>query len=333
MGSVLDQSEVDALLAAVDEGEVTPATLEKAVSGEAASTITLYDWKRPERVSKDQMRSLENFHEVFARNMGASLSAFLRTIIDVKLASVEQLTYSEFIMSLPNPTCFNLLSAKPLEGQMILEINPSIIFPIIDRLLGGGKESSPAPDRPLTEIELRIVEKIIHRALEELKKIWARIKQIDFALEEMESNPQLRQIVPPNEVVVLVSFEISMGDATGSMNLCIPFMVVEPIMSAFAIQNLFAVSRGHHAASNVASIREGLADSRVEAVAFLAETSLTPRDILNLKPGDVLPTTKPSDGTLLLTVQGRPKFRGTPVLSHGKRALRVVSAAGMHDHI
>ena len=333
MGNVLDQSEVDALLAAVDEGEVTPAALERAVARDTTSTVSLYDWKRPERVSKDQMRSLENFHEVFARNMGASLSAFLRTIIDVKLASVEQLTYSEFIMSLPNPTCFNLLSAKPLEGQMILEINPSIIFPIIDRLLGGGKESSPAPDRPLTEIELRIVEKIIHRALEELKKIWARIKQIDFALEEMESNPRLRQIVPPNEVVVLVSFEITMGEATGSMNLCIPFMVVEPIMSAFAIQNLFAVSRSHHEAANVAFIREGLGDSRLEGVAYLAEISLTPRDVLDLKPGDLLSTAKPADATLLLMVQGRPKFRGLPVMSHGKRALRVVTAAGTHDHI
>ena len=225
MDNVLNQSEVDALLSAYDEGQVAPAGSERAPPQEGAAVVNLYDWKRPERVSKDQMRSLENLHEVFARNMGASLSAYLRTIVDVKLASVEQLTYSEFIMSLPNPTCFNLLSAKPLEGEVILEINPSIIFPIIDRLLGGGKDVSAPPDRPLTEIELGIVRRIITKALEQLRVVWARIKQIQFALVETESNPQLRQIVPPNEVVVLISFEITLGESSGSMNLCIPFMV------------------------------------------------------------------------------------------------------------
>ncbi len=333
MSNVLDQSEVDALLAAVDEGEVTPAALERVASGEGSAPVNLYDWKRPERVSKDQMRSLENLHEVFARNMAASLSAYLRTIVDVKLASVEQLTYSEFIMSLPNPTCFNLVSAKPLEGEVVLEINPSIVFPIIDRLLGGGKETSAPPDRALTDIELRIVYKIITQTLEQLKNIWARIKQIEFTLEETESNPQLRQIVPPNEVVVLVSFEITMGEASGSMNLCLPFMVVEPIMPAFAIQNLFTVSRGHHLESNVASIREGLADSQLECIAYLAETSITARELMALKVGDLVQTLKPADASLMLSVRGRPKFRGMPVLYRGKRALRITGRGGLHDHI
>lgn len=332
MDNVLNQSEVDALLAAVGQGEVAPAALKEPAGGEG-DAVNLYDWKRPERVSKDQMRSLENLHEVFARNLGATLSTYLRTIVDVKLASVEQLTYSEFIMSLPNPTCFNLLTAKPLEGEVILEINPSILFPVIDRLLGGGKDASQPPDRPLTEIELGIVRRILDRALEQLRNIWVRIKQIDFTLEETESNPQLRQIVPPNEVIVLISFEITMGEASGSMNLCIPFMVVEPIMPSFAIQNLFTVARGHHAAANVSSIREALGDSQMECVAYVAETAMTPKDLMELKAGDLLAMAKPADASLLFCVQGKPKYRGLPVLHHGKRALRILSPAGAHEHI
>ena len=331
MDNVLNQSEVDALLAAVGQGEVTPTALDQPDAHSDA--VNLYDWKRPERVSKDQIRSLENLHEVFARNIAASLSTYLRTIVDVKLASVKQLTYSEFISSLPNPTCFNLVSAAPLEGEVILELNPSILYPVIDRLLGGGKDASQPPDRPLTEIELRIVRKIIQQTLEQLKNVWSRIKQIDFVLEETESNPQLRQIVPPNEVVVLISFEITMGEASGSMSLCIPFMVVEPIMPAFAIQNLFTVSRGREAASNVSAIRDALGDSMLECVAYLAETSITAREFLDLKAGDLLQTAKSKDASILMTVQGRPKYRGAPVLFHGKRALRVLGPCPAHDHI
>ena len=119
-----------------------------------------YDFKRPERVGKEQMRALQTLHEGFGRNFGAALSGLLRSIVEVKLTSVDQLTYSEFVFSLENPTCFNLLKAEPLEGNLILDINPSILYPIIDRLLGGGRETGPLARRPLTEIELRLVSRI-----------------------------------------------------------------------------------------------------------------------------------------------------------------------------
>ena len=159
MVDVLDQSEIDSLIAAVEAGGVEtsggpPAEFE---GSEAEQEIVLYDFKRPERVSKDQMRALEAIHEGFARNFGASLSGFLRTIVEVRVATIEQLTYSEFIHSLPNPTCFNLLNAEPLEGQLCLEISPLIIYPIIDRLLGGSNAELFIPQRPLTAIEWRLV--------------------------------------------------------------------------------------------------------------------------------------------------------------------------------
>ncbi|MCA9283505.1 MAG: hypothetical protein KDA30_15885, partial [Phycisphaerales bacterium] len=174
MSKVLDQGEIDALLASVDDAAPASApTAAAAVSpppsqskrkpaiyGAGVSAHT-YDFKRPERVSKDQIRSLSSIHEVFARNFGATLSGLLRTIVDVRVVGVEQLTYSEFVHSLPNPTCFLILNAPPLEGQICLELSPLIIYPIMDRLLGGGSQKLFIPARPLTTIEWRLVQRIV----------------------------------------------------------------------------------------------------------------------------------------------------------------------------
>src|SRR5258707_15361637 len=159
-GDVLSQAEVESLLSAMDSRE-TDVIADAATSRiKHRDKISPYDFKRPERVGKEQMRSLQTMHEAFGRNFWASLSALLRTIVELKLTSVDQLTYSEFVFSLENPTCFNLLRAEPLEGNLILDINPSILYPIIDRLLGGGRDPAPIARRPLTGIELRLVPRI-----------------------------------------------------------------------------------------------------------------------------------------------------------------------------
>jgi len=185
MADVLDQAEVDALLSAVTAGANESGEAE--VFARARTTqqeVRTYDFKRPERVSKDQMRSLEAIHEGFARNFGASLSAFLRTIVEARVATIEQLTYSEFIHSLPNPTCFNLLTCTPLEGQICLEISPLIIYPIIDRLLGGSNAELFIPQRALTLIEWRLVERITNRAVSTLSEVWSGLAEVRFELTE-----------------------------------------------------------------------------------------------------------------------------------------------------
>src|SRR5262245_32170069 len=211
---VLSQAEVESLLSAMESHTAKASGAAPGLSAGVGARpplrprekVTPYDFKRPERVGKEQMRALQSLHEGFSRNFGAALSAMLRMIVEVKLTSVDQLTYSEFVFSLENPTCFNLLRAEPLEGNLILDINPSILFPIIDRLLGGGKEGTPPSRRPLTEIELRLVSRISTIFLREMKKSWQNVVDLELSVERVESNPQLVQIVPPNEVVVLVSF-------------------------------------------------------------------------------------------------------------------------------
>jgi flagellar motor switch protein FliM len=206
---VLSHDEVESLLTSTGAAPAAVPAAAKAAPKEKKlqrpkGKVTPYDFKRPERVGKEQMRALQSLHESFGRNFGAAVSALLRTIVEVKLTSVDQLTYSEFIFSLENPTCFNLLRAAPLEGNLILDFSPAIMFPIIDRLLGGGAGSSAVARRPLTEIELRLVSRITHIFLKELAAAWENVLALTLEVERVESNPQLVQIVPPNEVVVLI---------------------------------------------------------------------------------------------------------------------------------
>ena len=324
MAEVLDQSEVDALLAAVDSGEVAVGAAERREEAAGVTDVSIYDFKRPERVSKDQLRSLESLHEVFARNFGAALSGYLRTIVDVKLASVEQLTYSEFIMSLPNPTCFNLVSAQPLEGEMIIEINPSITFTVIERLLGAtGRATATPPERSLTDIEMILVKNVTDRAMAQLHATWSNIKTIDFKIAKTESNPQLMQIVAPNEPVVLISFEVSIGEVTGMINFCIPFLVIEPITAEFSAQTWFGYSKTGMEVVHRKFLQDALADAIVQGNAILAETRISMADLLTLKVGDVLQTDKVVGTPVEIFVEGRRKFLGLPCQFRHKMAVQV----------
>ena len=314
VADVLDQGEVDALLAAVDSGglEDSAATAGPAAASEMVvqKEVRSYDFKRPERVSKDQMRSLESIHEGFARNLGASLSGFLRTIVEVRVATIEQLTYSEFIHSLPNPTNFNLLTAEPLEGQMCLEISPLIIYPIIDRLLGGSSADMFIPQRPLTMIELRLVKRITDRALACMTEVWSNLVPVEFGLAEVESNPHLVQIVAPNEVVVVIGFEIKMNARVGTMSLCIPFNVIEPVMSKLATQGWLAYQRRAAVEHKDKEITQLLHKAPLDLTIFVAQTSITVRDLVTLQPGDILQTPKAANAELILQVRGKNKFAG-----------------------
>jgi flagellar motor switch protein FliM len=337
MSDVLSQSEVEALLAALDQSETSekrvsskpvvgpvPATAD-LIADQLPGEITLYDFKRPERVGKEHMRALQSIHEGFSRNLGAALSGFLRTIVDVKLVSVDQLTYSEFIFSLENPTCFNVLTCEPLEGHMVLEINPSIVYPIIDRLLGGGRSDVLIPRRPLTEIETRLVSRIAALAVDGLKAVWSNIIPLRFRTDRIESNPQLVYIVPPNEVIVLISFEIAIGDLRGMMNLCIPFNVIEPVIDKLSTNIWLSYARKESPKRD--KVLGNLANAPVEIVAYLGETSITADDLVNLKVGDILPIEKRAGAPMLVTVGGQPKFWGMPKTMNQRVVVQVASRA------
>lgn len=327
-GDVLSQAEVESLLSAMDSREaevVAEATASRAKSREKVSP---YDFKRPERVGKEQMRSLQTMHEGFGRNFGASLSALLRTIVELKLTSVDQLTYSEFVFSLENPTCFNLISAPPLEGQLILDINLSLLFPIIDRLLGGGSDPTPPARRPLTEIELRLVSRITDLFCREMKQAWENAVELNPSIDRVESNPQLVQIVPPNEVVVLISFELTIGEARGMMNLCIPFNAIERIGARLSSNNWVSYGKKTATPENVRRISDQISGAVVEVVVDLAETNISASDLISLRVGDIIATEKDVERPLVVSIEGRPKFHAQPGAFKGRKAIQVIGPIG-----
>ena len=340
MTDVLDQSEVDALLAAVEAGETSPAEQEPTTrvfsrrgGTQTDAEIRPYDFKRPERVSKDQMRALESLHEGFARNFGALISGFLRTIIEVNVASIEQMTFSEFTHSLPNPTCFTLLEADRLDGNLCLEISPLIIYPIIDRLLGGSNADLFIPQRPLTAIELRLVSKIIDRARTALGESWEAVVPVQFLLQDTESNPQLVQIVPPNEVVVVVGFEIKMGNRAGTMSLCIPYNVIEPVMDKLSNQSWAAYKRNRRDAALRQRVVHRLEPAKLIVTAILADTTITVNDLMHLQTGDLILTEKPAGSPLTLMVGDRRKYIGHLGQFKGNRAFKVARPLRPKDRV
>lgn len=334
MSVVLDQSEIDALLASVQvdaglrsaEGAAGPAA-------EAPSRLVEahpYDFKRPRRVSNDQIRALASIHEVFARNFGVTLSGFLRTIIDVRVVGVEQLTYNEFIHSLPNPTGFVILQAPPLEGQMCLEISPLIIFPIIDRLLGGNTRNLFIPQRPLTAIEWRLILRIVERALEHLSEVWRNLVEAQFEVDTTESNPQLVHIVAPTEVVVFISFEIKIGQNVGTMSLCIPFNTIESVLTHLTSQAWFYKPKVATAVQQQRILRN-VEKSRVPLTAYVGRTTIRLSDFRQLRPGDIVQLDKPVDQDLIVRIGERNKFAARCGQHRGRRAVRLVRRASIDE--
>ncbi len=258
----------------------------------------------------------------------------LRTIVEVKLSSVDQLTYGEFVFSLENMTCFNVMRAEGLDGHMILDLTPSIIFPIVDRLLGGGKSAKfNIPSRPLTEIELRLISRIIEMAIHGLEKSWANVCQLKLRVTQVESNPQLVQIVPPNEVIVLISFEITMGEMRGIMNLCIPFNTIEPMIGNLSSDNWSAYTKRGVDLRQKLNLQTGVGKAKVEMVVGLADTRLSAKEILNLSVGDVIMTEKGLDQPLEIYVEGRPLFRASAGLFKGHKAVRVGTSIARPEEI
>jgi flagellar motor switch protein FliM len=326
---ILSQAEVESLISAMEAAPPPPKPAAAPVAAPSRAParqrekVIGYDFKRPERVGKEQMRALQSLHEGFGRNFGAALSALLRTIVEVKLTSVDQLTYSEFVFSLENPTCFSLLRAEPLEGNLILDLNPSILYPIIDRLLGGGKDGGPITRRPLTEIELRLVSRITKLFLQELKHAWENVLALTLSVERVESNPQLVQIVPPNEVVILVSFEVAMGELRGMINLCIPFNSIERVSSKLAANSWASYNRSGATPQWRAQIGNRLQRSLVDVVVTVAETHLTTGDLIGLRVGDIITTDKDIRAPLDVAVQGVNKYLASAGSLKGKKAFRV----------
>jgi flagellar motor switch protein FliM len=229
MAEVLSSEEIDQLIAAIKAGP-KPECLRL---GADRRKIKMYDFKRPDKFSREQIRTISMIHDIFARLTTTSLSAQLRSMVFVHVASVDQLTYEEFIRSVPTPTTLAILNMDPLMGNAILEIDPTVTFSIIDRICGGSGDETKS-QHELTDIEASIMEGIIVRLLGNMREALAQILDLRPRLGQIDTNPQFAQIVPPNEMTVLVTLETKIGDVEGMINICIPYLTIEPIMGKFS---------------------------------------------------------------------------------------------------
>jgi flagellar motor switch protein FliM len=321
MTEVLSQDEIDQLLTAISSGDVEP---EEAHQPTDQRKIKIYDFKRPDKFSKEQIRTVSIMHETFARLTTTSLSAQLRSLVQVHVASVDQLTYEEFIRSIPNPTTLAVINMDPLKGSAILEIDPAITFSIIDRLFGGQGEGTKVT-RDLTDIEQSVMEGIIVRVLGNMREAWSQVIDLRPRLGQIETNPQFAQIVPPTEMVVLVTLETKVGDVEGMMNFCIPYLTIEPIISKLSAQYWYSSVRRGTTTENLNILRERLSTIEVTVVAEIGAMDLTVRDVLSLRAGDVirLQHTRTRD-PMIVKVGNRPKFLGKPGLVGNKLAVQII---------
>ena len=302
MGKILSQDEIDALLGSA-------ATLQSA-SGESpagpSKPYITYNFRRPDRVSKEQIRSLHFMHDRFARNIAQSLSAYLRAVTDVSIVSVEQFNYSEFLMSLPDPTAFYAVSLQPFDGMAALELSPSVAFTMIDRMLGGNG-STVAPNRGLTEIEQNVIDAVVRLLLENITELWKPVGGLQFAIHARETRPQMLQISAPNEIFILLVFDVRVGDARGMLNLALPATVIEALGSSFS--QGWARHRKEQSDLDRARLTENIGRIPMP-VTGLIESSFLAGDLLQLQPGDVIGLGRDASEPIDVKVNGSSKFAG-----------------------
>ena len=320
MAEILSQEEIDALLSAVSYGEEVEVEAEPS---KMERIINTYDFRHPARVSKDQLRTLQNLHDNFARLISATFSTLHRTVIEINLVSVDQITYSEFIMSLSSPSCTYVFRMEPLDGVAVIDFSQSVVFSFVDRLFGG-RGSSISTEREITWIEKSVMNNIINRTLRDLERTWERIIPLECGVELLETNPEFVQVVPSSETVVLISYELKSENVSGLINLCYPYITIEPIALRLGGQNLVS--------SEKETSREDLLKNRKRIESFYAvvsanigEAILTVRDLIQLKKGDVIVLNTRVNDDVEVYVEDELKFYGRAGLMEKNKAVEIMA--------
>ncbi|MGM0788979.1 MAG: flagellar motor switch protein FliM [Bacillota bacterium] len=319
-GEVLSQNEIDALLSAISTGEMDADELKKEQS---EKKVKVYDFKRALRFSKDQVRSLTRIHENFARLLTTFFSAQLRTYVQISVASADQIPYEEFIRSIPKMTILNVFEVPPLDGRILMEVNPNIAYAMMDRMMGGRGSSINKVDT-LTEIETKIMSNTFERAFEHLREAWSTITEIDPFLAEFEINPQFLQMVSPNETVVVISLNTMIGETSGMINICIPHVVLEPIIPKLSVHYWMQTEKKEREPEELGRLEDSIQKAQVPVSAELGSADISIQDFLMLDLGDVIELNQVIDRPLTIKIGDIPKFTGQPGKANKKLAIQIL---------
>ena len=320
MSEVLSQNEIDALLNALSSGDLEHDFLkekEEKVKGKP------YDFRRPQKFSKDHIRTLELVHDNYSRIISNYLTAQLRSNIKVKVESVQQITYEEFIHSIPNPTVLTLFRMPPLSGQILLETNAEFVLRIYDVMAGGSGSKKPML-KELTEIEKNLIKTLNAGMISNLKLAWEDVLKVEPVIENIETNPALNQTLAPNEPVALITFTIEMFNTNVFMNICIPFLSLEKVLDKLVIQYWFREDNEILVKESREKLQKRLNVVDVDLKAVLGKAEITVKDFLELNVGDVINLNNNIEEPIGVYVEEQLTYIGKPGL-HGKnRAVQIL---------
>jgi flagellar motor switch protein FliM len=284
VSDILSQNEIDELLNALNTGEINVSEIQNKSQ---EKKVRLHDFRRPSKFAKDHLKTLNIIYDNYARLVTNFLTGYLRTVVQIDVVSVETLAYNDFSNSILNPVIISVVDFTPLTGSIIIEIAPNISYALVDRILGG-KGYSMDKVRDFTEIEIAILERVITQMLNIMREPWENILAVRPRLERIETNVQFAQIISPNEMVALITLDVTIGEAEGMINICMPYMVLEPIMPKLSTKFWFASIEKGATEETKELIANKIKTTLIPIKACLGKTSITIKEFLELQAGDVL---------------------------------------------
>jgi len=320
VSEVLSQSEIDDLLKALSTGELDVEEIKENTEVQVKN----YDFARPAKFSKEHLRTLEIIFEHYGRLLYTNLPAYLRKNVQVDVRNSEAVVYSEFANALSNPVLLGIVDFAPLQGNMILELAPSLGYAIIDRLLGGTGETLEKK-REFSEIEITIIERIITICIDLLIEPWKNVIQLEPRLERIETNSQFAQIISPSEMIAIVTLNLKIGDVEGLMNICLPFITLEPVMDKLNTKYWYSTMQEKDDKSYEETIEALIAKAKIPIKAVLGTSSISVNDFVNLQKGDIIKLNSGIEDELTIYVGNINKFKALPGSSSDNYAVRVTS--------
>ena len=328
MGDILSQAEIDALLNSITSGD---ADLGSALDDDGAEKeAKAYNFARPSKFNKEQLRTLEIIFDNFARMVSSFLTGYLRTPSHLEVANAEQMTYNEFNNSLVNPVILGLIDFKPLKGTVILEMSANIGYSIIDRILGGPGLSIKKL-RDFSEIEKILLERVLSQLITYMVEPWENLLTLHPSIEKIETNSQFAQIISPNEMVALVTLGVKVGSSEGLVNFCIPHLVIEPIMKKLNTKFWFSARENEDVEVYREDLEAKLEKTKVHIAAVVGRTTITVNDFISLQVGDIMPLDSYTTSDLNIMVGDLLKFHAKPGISRGRNAIQITSMSGKEE--
>lgn len=320
MGETLSQEEIDKLLKAFSTGELDADDYKEDKEKE----VKVYDFARPSKFSKEHLRTLENIFEHYGRLLYTNLPAYLRKNVQVEVMNAEALAYSEFSNALSDPVLLGIVNFSPLRGNVIMELGTNLGYAIVDRMLGGEGEALEKK-RDFTEIELIIIERVMNVCVDLLREPWQNVVNLHPRLERIETNPQFAQLISPTEMIAIITISITIGDISGLMNVCLPFITLEDVMDKLNIKYWFSSMEQKDENSYEKAIEILIQRSEIPIRAILGSSTISVNDFANLQKGDIIKLDSVVDSELDVFVGDIRKFKALPGTSNDNYAVRVTT--------